>query len=247
MSRLTSIAALCLLASPCGVTAARAWDDGPLPTTTADQTGAAPPSATPVRSAKDGSAAPATQSVVSRDPKAAVAGTYRLDINHTSIIARVGHGGGFSYATVRFGATEGSLTWDPANVASSKLKITVDMTPYYAPIVYAMDPKEAAFLNTADFPSATFTSSAVRVTGPTTCVVTGSLTFRGQTRLVTIATTLVGAGVSGGGAPKVGFTGVMKFKRSDFGSSFALDAVSDDIELVLDAEFGMPALTAPAT
>ena len=240
MSRITPIATLCLLASLGGSTAARAWDDGPLPAPNA-------PNATTEPQAQTSQAAPAAQFVVSQDPKAAVAGTYRLDTNHTSVIARVGHGGGFSYATVRFGANEGSLTWDPGNIGSSQLTVTVDMTPYYAPIVYAMDPKEAAFLGTADFPSATFTSSAVRVTGPTTCVVTGSLTFRGQTRLVTITTTLVGAGVSGRGAPTIGFIGVMKLKRSDFGSSFALDMVSDDIEVVLDAEFGMPAATDPAT
>ena len=236
MSRITSFAALCLLASLGGSTVARAWDDGPLPA----------PNPTTEPQGPAGQAAPAAQFVVSQDPKAAVAGTYGLDTNHTSVIARVGHGGGFSYATVRFGATEGSLTWDPGNIASSRLNVTVDMNPFYAPIVYAMDPKEAAFLSTADFPSATFTSSAVRVTGPTTSVVTGTLTFRGQTRLVTIAATLVGAGVSGRGAPTVGFTGVMRFKRSDFGSRFALDMVSDDIEVVLDAEFGMPAATDPA-
>ena len=32
--------------------------------------------------------------VVTKDPASAIAGTYTLDINHASVIARIGHGGG---------------------------------------------------------------------------------------------------------------------------------------------------------
>lgn len=189
-------------------------------------------------------AAPPAQAVVTKDPKAAIAGTYKLDKNHSSVVARIGHGGGFSYSTVRFGVTEGTLNWDPANIGASKLNVTVDMTPHYDPVVYGQDLKGPNFMNLAQFPTATFVSTGVRATGVTTGVITGDLSFRGQTKPVTINASLVGAGKTARGASTVGFTGEMKFKRSDFGFTFLAGAIGDEIEVVLDGEFGIPA--APA-
>jgi polyisoprenoid-binding protein YceI len=185
-------------------------------------------------------AAPA-QAVITKDPTAAVAGTYKLDKNHASAIARIGHGGGFSYSTVRFGIDEGTLTWDPAKPENSKLMVTVDMTPRYDPIVYGQDLKGTNFLNLAQFPKATFTSTSIRRTGPTTGVITGDLTFRGQTHPVTIDASLVGAGKTARGAPTIGFTGVMHVKRSEFGFNFLQGPIADNIDVTVDGEFGMPA------
>lgn len=184
--------------------------------------------------------------VVSKDPKAAIAGTYKLDINHASVIARIGHAGGFSISSVRFGVKEGTLVWNPANVPGSKLNVIVDMTPQYAPIKYGQDPASANLLNVAQFPTATFESTSITTTGATTGKINGNLTFRGQTKPATIDASLVGAGKTGRGVPVVGFTGVMKIKRSDFGFTFAAGAISNDIDVVLDGEFTMPPPAAPA-
>ena len=186
-------------------------------------------------------AAPAAQAVITKDPTAAVAGTYKLDKNHASVIARIGHGGGFSMSTVRFGVTEGTLNWDPANIGNSKLTVTVDMAPKFDPIVYAQDLNGANFMNIAAFPTATFVSTGVQRTGPTTGVISGNLTFRGQTKPATIEASLVGAGKTARGAPTVGFTGVMKIKRSDFGFTFLMGPIADNIDVQVDGEFGMPA------
>jgi polyisoprenoid-binding protein YceI len=186
-------------------------------------------------------AAPAATAVISKDPAAAVAGTYTLDTNHASVIARIGHGGGFSYSTIRFGVKEGSLVWNPANVAGSKLKVVVDTTPRYDPIKYGQDPAGPNLLNVAAFPTATFESTSITVSGPNTGKISGNLTLLGVTKPVTIDASLVGAGKTGRGVPAIGFTGLLNIKRSDFGSTFAAGAISDAINIVLDGEFTIPA------
>lgn len=183
---------------------------------------------------------PAAAPVVTKDPASAIAGTYKLDANHASVIARIGHGGGFSYSTVRFGVKEGSLEWNPANIAASKVSVVVDTTPRYDPIKYGQDPAGPNFLNVAAFPTATFVSTSIEVTGATTGKINGNLTLLGVTKPVTIDASLVGAGKTGRGTPAIGFTGLMNIKRSDFGSTFAAAAVSDAINIVLDAEFTIP-------
>lgn len=177
----------------------------------------------------------------SKDPAAAPAGTYKLDKGHESVVARIGHGGGFSFSTVRFGATEGTLTWDPAHIENSTVSVTVDTKPNFAPIVYGIDPGGPTLLNVAMFPTATFVSTGVKRTGPTTGQIMGNMTLMGQTKPVVIDAQLIGAGRNGRGVPIVGFTGTLKFKRGDFGFTSMAGAVSNDIELVIDAEFDGPA------
>ncbi len=191
-------------------------------------------------------AAPAAPAgpVVSKDPNAAIAGTYKLDIHHAAAIFRVAHNG-FSISTVRFGIKEGTLVWNPANVAASKLNVVADMTPHFDPIVYGQDIKGPNFLDLAQFPTATFVSTAIATTGPTTGRITGDLTFKGVTKPVVIEASMVGAGKTGRGAPAIGFTGVMKFKRSDFGFTFG-GSIGNDVEVIVDGEFTIPHPAAPA-
>jgi polyisoprenoid-binding protein YceI len=185
--------------------------------------------------------APAAQAVITKNATDAAAGTYRIDKNHASVIARIPHGGGFSISTIRFGVTDATLNWNPAAIEQSKLTVTVDMTPRYDPIVYGQDLKGTNFFNLAQFPTATFTSTAIRRTGPTTGTITGDLNFRGQTHPATIEASLVGAGKTARGVSTIGFTGVMKIKRSDWGMTFLVGPIGDNVEVVLDGEFSIPA------
>ena len=180
----------------------------------------------------------------SKDPTAAPAGTYKIDKNHQSVIARVPHGGGYSFSTVRFGVSDGTLTWDPGRIENSKVDITVDLKPNYAPIVYRVAPDAPNLMNVAQFPTAKFVSTGVRRTGPTTGIISGNLTLMGQTKPATIEASLVGAGKTGAGMPIVGVTGVMKIKRSDFGFTAMAPGIGDNVEIVIDAEFNGP--TPPA-
>lgn len=174
-----------------------------------------------------------------RDAMAAPAGAYKLDKVHASVIARVPHAG-FSYNTVRFGVIDGALTWDPAKIEASKLTVTVDMTPRTEPIVYVHDLRGPDYVNQVQFPTATFTSTSVRRTGPTTGVITGNLTFLGQTKPATIEAQLVGAGRNGRGVPTIGFSGLLKMKRDDWGLKYVMPGPMDAVEVELEGEFSIP-------
>jgi polyisoprenoid-binding protein YceI len=174
----------------------------------------------------------------SKDATAAAAGTYKLDPMHTSVVARVPHGGGMSFSTFRFGTTSGTLQWDPANIENSKVEITVEPKSIMTPVTgFADELGGDRFLNAGKFPDAKFVSTSIRRTGPTKGQITGNLTFMGQTRPITVEAELVGAGSNMRGVPTVGFTGTTRFKRSDFGFSAMAPVIGDEITLVIDTEF----------
>jgi hypothetical protein len=56
------------------------------------------------------------------DYKPATAGTYALDPDHASVIARVSHIG-YSYSIFRFDRLSATLGWDPANTAGASLSV----------------------------------------------------------------------------------------------------------------------------
>jgi polyisoprenoid-binding protein YceI len=184
-------------------------------------------------------AAPAPS--IGKDPAVTVAGAYRLDPRHQSVVARIGHAGGVSLSTFRFNATAGTLNWQPANVEQSSVEVTVDMTSTQSPVEgFGAELAGEMFLNAGQFPEAKFVSTSVRRTGPTTGVVMGDLTFRGQTKPFTFNAEFFGGGRNAQGVPLVGFTGSGTFKRSDFGFTAMLPGIGDDVELIVDLEFRQP-------
>jgi len=181
---------------------------------------------------------PAPRAAVSQLPAAASRGSYTLDSHHASIIARIGHAGGLSYSTVRFGNGTGALDWNGADPAASKLSVTVDMTSLATPVPdFASLLIGDRFLKTGQFHDATFASTRIERTGPTTGRITGDLTFMGVTKPMTIEANLVGVGKSMRGGEVIGFTGKARFKRSDFGFTAMMGPIGDEAELILDAEF----------
>lgn len=191
----------------------------------------------PALSAQQTPPAAPPQRSVSKDPANAPSGTYQLDPRHMSVIARVGHAGGISFSTFRFGTASGSLNWNNADPAASKVSVTVDMSSIQTPVAnFAAELAGDRFLKTSQFHDAQFVSTSIRRTGPTSGVISGTLTFMGQTRPVTIDAVMVGNGMGRGG-PVIGFSGTMRFKRSDFGFTTMLGVASDEIEVVLDVEF----------
>ena len=174
--------------------------------------------------------APAT-----KDPAAAPEGTYRIDLEHSSVDARVSHRG-MSYNVVRFGVREGTMHWNPADPAAIALDVTVDAKPYYAPIVYKIPPESAQSLNVAKFPEARFVSTAVHVKDGGRATIDGQLTLMGVTKPVAIEAELVGIGRSMEGAPTAGFTGTMAINWGDF-TAQPMARMIGKVTVVLDAEF----------
>ncbi|GJE59235.1 YceI family protein [Methylobacterium trifolii] len=182
--------------------------------------------------AADGPPGPTT------DPTQVRPGAYRLDPAHAKITWSLSHLG---YSTYYGQITDvsGTASLDPKEPAKSRLSVTVGIDS-----VTGLNPKLDAHLKTPDFfdavkfPTATFASTSVEPTSPTTARVTGDLTLRGVTRPVAFDATFNQAGTSPvDKAYTVGFDGRAVIKRSDFGINAFLPILGDEVTLRLEGEF----------
>ncbi|MBN9319853.1 MAG: YceI family protein [Caulobacterales bacterium] len=184
--------------------------------------------------------APQVPAVISKDSTKAPTGTYKLDERHAAVVARIGHGGGFSYSVFRFDKVSGTLNWDGADVTKSKVNITVDPASITSNVAgFADELKGDRFLNTPKLPTATFVSTKVEKTGATTGKITGDLTFMGVTKPIVVDAELIGAGNNARNVKIVGFHGKSTFTRADWGFTAAAGAIGPTVELTIDLEFNM--------
>ncbi|ODT84756.1 YceI family protein [Phenylobacterium sp. SCN 70-31] len=173
-----------------------------------------------------------------QNPAEARAGAYTLDSEHSKVTWSVTHLG-FSTYIGQFHGVTGTLKIDPARLDATELKVTID-TNLVGTFSPGLDKhlKAPDFLDTAKFPTATFTSTGVKRTGERTADVTGDLTLHGVTRPVTFQATFNQAGVNMVDKQySLGFDGKATIKRSDFGITTYVPAVSDEVTLKLAAEF----------
>lgn len=161
------------------------------------------------------------------------AGTYKLDDAHTSVIAGVSHVG-YAYSIFRFGSVAGQLAWDPADLAKTKLNVTVQTASIATPVPkFAEELAGDNFLKAKAFPTATFVSTAFHKTDETRGKVDGQFTLLGKSHAVTFDVELTGAG-KGFGHPRAGIHATGKITPSDYGMAPMFDR---PIILIIDAEF----------
>ena len=171
------------------------------------------------------------------DASRVTAGTYTMDSAHTLIGWRVNHLGFNDYFGI-FGNPTGTLTLDPANPAAAKLSVQVPISG----LVVASDKlsehlMSGDFFNAATHPTASFVSTGVTVDGED-AQISGDLTLNGVTKPVTISARFTGAGANPmSKAETIGFEGKTVIKRSDFGISYGVPAVSDEVALGITAAF----------
>jgi polyisoprenoid-binding protein YceI len=173
-----------------------------------------------------------------QDPAKVPAGSYVLDKKHASLTVKIVHMG-FSHYTARFDGLDGGFTYDPANWQATKVTFTVDPKSIdtHDP---AFNKQIAGYFEADKFPAITFVSTAVDAGADGKGTVTGDLTFHGVTKPVTLDVTFDGAGH--GITPlgtRLGFSGVTRIKRSDFGvSNFVLNQFTgDDVDVIFEVEF----------
>jgi len=166
----------------------------------------------------------------------AAADTYGIDPTHTSAVFAVSHLN-ISTSWGRFNEPEGTLVWDAANPAGSKLELTVK-TEKIDTFLEKRDQhlRGADFFNAKQFPTATFVSSAWTKTGDTTYDVAGTLTIRGEAKAITVKATKIGEGKDPWGGQRIGFDTVIEFKRQDFGITYGAGAVGDQVKLFISIE-----------
>jgi len=182
-------------------------------------------------------AAPALAASRGADVARIEAGTYAADPTHTAVAARVDHLG-FSKTTLRFAKAGGELTFDPAKPEAATLDVSVDAASLSTDNeARDKELRGAGFFNVAAFPAAHYVAGGLVRVDATHARVNGRLTLLGVTRDVPMEVTLIGVGTGLANDKRIGVTGHMQFKRSDFGMKTFLPFVGDDVSIDIDAEF----------
>ena len=171
------------------------------------------------------------------DPQRVVAGTYKVDVDHTQVTWRVNHMN-FTLLQGQFAASGGSLTLDPRNPAATQLEVDFQLDQLSSSSPHLTEHmKSKEIMEAATYPTARFVSTSVAWQG-TSATVTGNLTLHGATKPVTLHATLVGAGVNPhGGKQYLGIHATGSIRRTDFGITYAVPMVSDNVDLDINAGF----------
>ena len=168
---------------------------------------------------------------------------FQIDQSHSEIQFSARH---MMVSKVRgvFEKWGGTIALDPANPANTTVDITIDAA--------SINTKDAQrdghlrspdFLNVEKFPSVTFKSTKVAVTGDNTAKLTGDLTIAGVTKPAVLDVEYQGNAKSPWGTTSYGFSAHTKINREDWGLTWnaALETggwlvgkeISIDIELEL--------------
>ena len=171
------------------------------------------------------------------DPSRVTAGIYATDPSHTLVGWKVSHFG-FNDYFGQFGDVRGTLTLDPANPSRSVVDITVPVSGLAtASSGLTAHMQRADFFDMANHPEVRFVSTAVEANGDR-AVIAGNLTIRGVTRPVILSARFSGAGTNPyNRKDTVGFHATTTIKRSDFGMTYGVPLVSDDVELTISVAF----------
>lgn len=171
------------------------------------------------------------------DPSRLAAGAYALDTHHSHIAYDVDNFGISRYLGM-VGGLSGKLDIDPRNPAAARVEIEIPVDSLLS-TSSALD----AHLKTEDFfdmkkhPVARFKSKSVAVSG-TEAVISGELMLHGVTRDVKLKTRLVGIATHPMSQMlTVGFEATGRIKRSDFGISYLVPFIANEVELRISAVF----------
>lgn len=162
---------------------------------------------------------------------------YTFDKAHTQILFFVNHLG-FSNSQGEFHEYDGFFNFDRENPENSKIDVTIKTSSI------DMDDKEwddhmknEDFFHVEKFPTMTFKSTDIEVSGENTADITGDLTLLGVTKPVTLNVTHNKSGRHPYSGKYVsGFSATTTLKRSDFGMTYGLPAVGDEVEIILEVE-----------
>jgi polyisoprenoid-binding protein YceI len=172
-------------------------------------------------------------------PARATGVTYRIDPNHTVVLATWSHFG-YSNPSANFGGATGTITYDAAAPEKSSVEVVLPMSGLDT-FVPRLDEhlKTADFFDAAQYPQATFRSTSVKALGEGRLEVTGTLDLHGVQKPVVLEAKLNKVADGDGSRPgKIGFDATATLKRSDFGITRMIPMVADEVALRITTEAG---------
>ena len=167
--------------------------------------------------------------------------SYRIDPNHTNVLASWNHFG-FSNPSINFGEADGTIVYDADKVSASTVQVTLPLSGLSANAANFYDHLTSGdWFDAAQFPASTFKSTKVEAAGEGKLKVTGDLTVKGVTRPVVLDVNLNKAGEHPmGKRAAIGFDATATIKRSDFGLGKLVPNVSDEVQIRITTEALVP-------
>lgn len=170
------------------------------------------------------------------------AGTYRLDPRHANVEFRIQHME-LARFTARFDDKDATLVFDPADPSRSRLDASVEADSVNTGLPddedRAFDRQIGRAIGSNVTPQIHFVSTAIERTGRFTARITGDLTMNGQTHPAVLDASFYGgrADPLRGGAMVLGFSAQGTIARSQWGANQWRAFTSDDVQIVIEAEF----------
>ena len=167
---------------------------------------------------------------------------YDIDASHSEVVFGWNHFG-FSNPTARFDKIEGSVLLDKADLTKSSISVSLPLESLDTRVAKLDEAlKSPDFFDAAKYPTITFKSTKVERAGENGLKITGDLTIHGVTRPVTLDAKVNKIGIfeipGVIKAQAAGFDATTVIRRSDFGVTKYVPAVSDEIpvRITLDAK-----------
>jgi len=163
--------------------------------------------------------------------------TYSFDKAHTQILFFVNHLG-FSMSQGEFHGYDGSFVIDRGNPSKSSIDVTIETASIdMDDEKWDAHMKNEDFFNVEKFPTMRFKSTAVELVGEGTAKISGDLTILDVTKPVVLDVTHNKSGVHPfSGKFVAGFSGTTIVKRSDFGMTYGVPGVADEVHVRLEVE-----------
>lgn len=163
---------------------------------------------------------------------------YEIDTAHSMIIFRAKHNN-VSYNYGRFNEFTGAISMDATDISKS----TVEFEVKAASIDTGNEKRDqhlrsSDFFSAKQFPVITFKSTKVSMKEGAEDVleVTGDLELHGVKKSITVDVEITGKAKGREGESLIGFESIFTIKRSEFGMTYGMGSVSDDIRLTVSIE-----------
>ncbi|MCA9286479.1 MAG: YceI family protein [Phycisphaerales bacterium] len=171
-------------------------------------------------------------------PVALAATPFKVDAVHSAVLYKVKHMN-VSYSYGRFNDVSGTFLLDAEDPSASAIDVTIKTE--------SVDSgngdrdkhlRSQDFFSAKEFPTIGFKSSAVRKTASGAFEVDGTLSLRGQSKPITATVESTGTGPGMRGGEMAGMHTTFTIKRSDFGMSFMVGPIGDEVTMTVSLEGG---------
>ena len=175
-----------------------------------------------------------TQKTESQD----AATNYEIDAVHSSVLFRAKHLG-VTYNYGRFNEFSGNITMDETDVSKSKVEFEVKTSSIdTANAKRDQHLRSLDFFNAKQFPVITFKSTKVNAKAgqENMLEVTGDFELHGVKKSITVDVEITGKANVPQVGEVMGFLTTFDIKRSEYGFTFGMEGVNDEIQITVSVE-----------